>query len=801
MGRRTRRLALVTTAWLVLATPAAVQARAPASSDLEAAVERIVEVERVVVEAERAAANTGLEGDTDLAKRLVAGQLKLEESDFEGAAIVFLDLLQNHPQSPAATQAVYHLGEALLHLGMERWAGELFSRNLRDASAEARRFHQRSVARLLELAAPRRTTGFARQPGPSATPETRARLNAMGLSTQLEPPKGSIGADDEARLARWAVSFPAADRIPELRYALGRYLYLRGEHERARQELDPLSPIDLPLTKGGPGAEWRVRAAYVAAAATLALADFDDALERFSRITSARPSEPRDRQIVELAWMAIGRIEHDLGHHSAAVRAYRRVGRDSPFFPEAMYETAWTLLSKGRFDRAREALDRLLAYHPSSPIVSEIKQLRGKVRIQQRQYEEAENDFRVLHAEYEELKGQVAGRLHAEGEASRYFAAVVAEDMENFGLGSVLPARAIPLARGLPRTTQAVDLAREVGRVTAELHETRALLARMEDAIESNQRARVFRDLGAHVASLDTADKDVLEVKEDLVRRLGARLRGQTRNRLEAQAKKLRARLDEPAGERDGDSKSMAVRLRRLDEQALGLERAIGAQRAQLVATERSYQEARGGKSIDRAAFLAQAAELRETIAAQENDLARLRERIERTEGRMRFHDPSRAARDRAAAAYRSHLAHMYDSYSKVSRDPESDELWRRTDALEQRLARARLALDRTAIVRLRHARRVLVEERANLDAYLVELGAKRNATKSLVAEVMEASSRDVVEEIDALIIRSEVGLLDVAWSKKAVEEAEARRLETQRDRDVGDIEEAVQMGLEDLQR
>jgi hypothetical protein len=498
--------------------------------------------------------------------------------------------------------------------------------------------------------------------------------------------------------------------------------------------------------------------------------------------------------------MAIGRIEHDLGHHSAAVRAYRRVGRDSPFFPEAMYETAWTLLGQGRFERAREALDRLLAYHPDSPIVSEIKQLRGKVRIQQRQYEEAENDFRVLRAEYEQLRGQIAGRLHAEGEATRYFAAVVSEDMENFGLGSVLPVRAIPLARTLPRTTQAVDLAREVGSVENELHETRALLSRMEDAIESNQRARVFRDLGAHVASLDTADKEVIEVKEELVRRLGARLRGKTRNRLEAQAEKLRARVAKPGDESGGDGKGMTERLRKLDAQALALERALGAQRAQLVATERSYQAARGSKSLERAAFLTQAAELREAIAAQEDDLARLRERIGRAEGRLRFHDPSRGARERAVAAYRSHLEQMYGSYSKVSRDPESDELWRRAGALEQRLARARVALDQTAIRRLRHARRVLVEERANLDAYLVELGDKLGRTTSLVADVMAASSRDVVEEIDALVIRSEVGLLDVAWSKKAVEEEEARKLETQRDRDVRDIEGAVKMGLEDLQ-
>ncbi|MFY0539035.1 tetratricopeptide repeat protein [Nannocystis pusilla] len=64
---------------------------------------------------------------SDLAERLVAGQVQLEGGDAEGAAIVFLDLLENAPGTPAAVQARYYLGEALLQLRMRRWASECFS--------------------------------------------------------------------------------------------------------------------------------------------------------------------------------------------------------------------------------------------------------------------------------------------------------------------------------------------------------------------------------------------------------------------------------------------------------------------------------------------------------------------------------------------------------------------------------------------------------------------------------------------------------------------------------------------------
>ena len=73
--------------------------------------------------------------------------------------------------------------------------------------------------------------------------------------------------------------------------------------------------------------------------------------------------------------------------------------------------------------------------------------------------------------------------------------------------------------------------------------------------------------------------------------------------------------------------------------------------------------------------------------------------------------------------------------------------------------------------------------------------------TKGLVGEVMAASYRDVVGELANLVTRSEVGLLDVAWSMKEDEAEEVRKLERARDRDLRDIDRALDMGLEELGR
>lgn len=755
------------------------------------------EAEENVVAAERAAAKESKPTATVLAKQLVEGQLLLAEGNAEGAAIKFLDLVENHGDTPAGTQAVFCLGDALIHLDMPRWSAELFSRNLGDTRPDAKRFHQRSVARLFDLAVPRRGEGFARKPGVSATPEVRARLQSLGLGTDSTPPKGVLDPANVERLGKWAASFPSAQRTAELRYAWGRFLFLTGKHGEAIAELDGLSPIDIPISRGGPDAQWRVRAAYVAASAAVAKGDLEDAVARFARITKVRPSDTGGRQIVELAWMALGRVHHDVDDTEAAVRAYRRIGRDSAYFAEAMYETAWTLLLAERYDQAVQALDLLLIYDPTSSIVPEIKQLRGKIRIQQRDYKGAEEEFLGLRREFDGLASQLGRRLSAKGDATDYFSAVVGEDMEHFSLAAVLPIGAVAVARTLPRAVQAEDLAREVGALERELADTRALLSRMEEAVRAKDKARLFNDLGAHAAGLDNVEDDLLTIDEALVARLaGERDLGSAERKREG----LRDKVDRPLGDKTDLQRRSVIRLQRLQEQAHKLDLFVSSMRAELVATERYYEETRKDQKIDHQGFLKDAAALRDMIAEHEMQVAALRERVSSAQAALRYDDPLRDAKAKAVLAYRQHLGAMYAALVKSGGIAEVDTLWKRSQGLHARAEKARSNLDRAAGKRLEGAVVVLTEERANLDGYLGELNTTKGTTKSLVADVLAASYADVVIELQSLVLRSEVGLLDVAWAMKEAETDEIQRLEIERDREMREIDRAIEMGLEDVQ-
>ena len=636
----------------------------PKPAKLADVAKAVAEQQQVVTHARKATRVPKKPTEERLAKRLVEGQLKLEERDVENAAIVFLDLIENHPDSQAAPQAVYFLGESLMLMDMNQWAAEMFSRNLRTSSVEARRFHQRSVARLFDLAIPRRKPGFARRPGFSATPEARARLRAIGVAVDTSPPSGNVAASDISRLVQWAQSYPASEREPELRYAFGRFLYLTGQNQKAQAELDALGRVDEPIENNASDLKWRLRAGYIAAAATLADNDRELALERFSTIAAVRAQRPEDRQIVDLARMAIGRIHHDEQQWDQAVAAYRRIGRDSPMFSEALYETSWTLLRAGHHDRAIQALDILLIYDPDSPLVPEIKQLRGKIKIQQRNYQAAEKEFMTLRREFDRLAKGLGRTLEQRGDASRYFAAVVGEDMEHFSLAALLPVAALPVARALPRALQARDIARLTGEVERELVETRALLTRMEEAVGAKQRARLFTDLAAHLAALNTAEMELTDAREQLVRRVVGRRPTRSLQTLERQRVRLRQRVDNPLGPRDASRASTLDRIQTLGEKVHKIELIVSALRAQLVATERYFEDTRNRQKINHQAFLTQAADLRDEMAALEQEGQRLRRQIARAESSLRFRDPWVLARRAALAKYRQHLEKMFASGS-----------------------------------------------------------------------------------------------------------------------------------------
>ena len=314
---------------VALFSPAVAHSAPTPSERLKAVELRTLDVERMVTEAEEGAKAQEPTSVKALARRLVEGQLLLAERDTERAAIVFLDLVENHPGTPAASQAMFFLGRALVELEMAPWATECFGRNLGDSTPDGRRYHQQSVAQLLRLLTPARDEGFARSPGLSATPERRARIRSLGGRVELGLRDSVLSKIDGERVLAWARSVPAAKRELELRYELGRALFLLDDFAAAYEELAAL----LEPEEGDRRAESiALRAGYIAGASALGRDEEEISLELFKFAVSLKAASEADDEIVSLAWMAQGRIHHDsascIHHHGNGRINNRRIDND-----------------------------------------------------------------------------------------------------------------------------------------------------------------------------------------------------------------------------------------------------------------------------------------------------------------------------------------------------------------------------------------------------------------------------------------------------------------------------------------
>jgi TolA-binding protein len=758
----------------------------------------IAAAEEIAAAAATAAAAPSGRSDAELARRLVAGQVMLRQKDSERAAIVFLDLLENAPDSPAAAQARFYLGEALVLLGMRRWAAECFSRTLADPGPEARRLHQRAVAKLLGLASPAQAPGHARRPGLGATPELRARLQSLGLTsaapqTPTDPPAGELGPPDVQRLRGWVQAIAPDQRIAELRYAYGRHLFLAREYAAAFAELDALAPVEGPLDARSPDLRWLVRATYVAGASAAALGRLDLAIARFDRLIGTRMLGAADREIRDLAWLARARLYFDQNDPAEALRAYRQVGRDSPLFPEALYETAWALLRAGRHEVALAALELLLAEFPDGAVASEALQLRGKLQVQQRAWKAAEAEFTALRRGFEQKARSLAGALTVEADAAAYYTEVARGEGREFDLAALLPRGAGVYARTMRRAVQAERLARETGEVDQALRETRELLARMEAVAAAPDRPLVFTDLGAHWTSLDAAGFQLAEAGELLLARAGAKLDAAGYARLEGERARRRRDLDTL---RTGKS----ARARKVDDAgaaAAELDGLAAGLRAQLVALERG--QLASGKPRT-AAFFAEATALRAALAEAEAGAAALRDRLVHGRATLRFTDPLISVRRAELAGYRAFLGAALAAAARAAGDPAVDRLLARLVRADARLAAAARVVAAAADQRLARALVVLREEHDNLARYAAEFTDLRARALTTVGEATAAAVRDVRAELGYWTVRAEVGLLDVAWALQASEQDEAERLERTRDQSYKELDRALDEVMEALE-
>ena len=686
-----------------------------------------------------------LKSATFVEERLTDGELYLRLEDYLRAAILLTDIVEHYPTHRAYPEALFLLGESLFfaddYLGARRRYSEVIDRS---GDPTFSPYLQPSLSRLIQIAIHTRDfrevdSYFSRLEAlPSSTLSiTTAYFRAKYLYNRAIPVADVLNAPVSAEIR-------GIDQ---------------GRLEQARKGF-----IAIPS-----GTEFSLRSKYFVGTIHTLRGEYTDAIAAFRSALGYEPANEEERKVIELTFLALGRVYYETEQLEQAVEAYRAVDQTSTKFDEALFELAWTYIRMGDAIQAERALEVLSVAAPDSPLNADGKVLRGDLLARNGRYDEAEVVFDEVRATFGPIRDELAMKRSQHPDLHEYFRIVVRENLGDFDIDDFLPEAArrwIDLEGDYER---ALEMLADLSEAKQLVRETDELAERIRAALSAPNRISVFADLRRQSERTTGLRNRAARARGTLIE-AEAQARGQRPGELEqivarrraAQAELLKMPTEtEGFVDRDleklGEFRAAERDLQGLRIEILGLEARIVASRAGLPAVD--------PQKVDRKALAAQLLEHEAEIKAYEQQLTWIRRRLE--VGRL--HVGVGDKRYQADDVKRSEFIDLVGRERKLagSAGPEYDAAFSRVAGLERQLDQRDSEI--AGVVRQRVSQMLITvdEETANLERYRAALRSLEGETEDVVGAITCLNFNRVHDRFYDLVLRADVGKVDVAWARR----------------------------------
>ena len=700
---------------------------------------------------------------TYVEERLTDGELFYRLQDYIRASIIFTDIVENFPQHRAYPDALYYLGDSLYRAGDYLGARTRFRELIAHAGDTRYRDHlQRALGRLIEIAI--HTRDFD-------------------------------GVEDYfAALSR----IPPSEIEATTNYYRAKYLYnravptdevLRGE-ESAQVDLATLEQARQAFEAVQAGSPYYPQARYFIGVIHTLREQYPQAIEAFRRVLRSPAESEEQRQVLELTQLALGRLYYETDQLDQAVEAYQAVPRTSANFHVALYEIAWVYIRMGDGIRAERALEVLSVAAPDSRFIPDGKILRANLLLRNGRLDDANQLFREVAREFGPVRRQLDQMLEEHDDPRAYFRSLVRDNMESFDATSFLPPLAQRWASLEGDMDRALSVLADLSQARQLVRETSQLVERLEAALSQPNRVAVFQDLRLQVERATALRNRAARARRDLLRRFEDEGGGSGLADARRQRRAIERFLDGmPVDEDEFDSFDDEVlgRDRRLGRELVRLEVELQGMEARIVAMDRYLtdtsedRDASGVAAIRRelAGHREAVQEYREQIRQLEIALEASRLQVGPGDARYQRHERLRREHARLAALEREQM-----------QNPRMRDLFARVDRVESQLDEREQEILRLVDERTTEIRRQLREEAQNIVGYRQALTGLESETEEVVGGVTYENFLQVQQRFYDLVLRADVGRIDVAWSRREEHRTRVEMLTRQRAREMRNLDD-----------
>jgi tetratricopeptide (TPR) repeat protein len=696
-------------------------------------------------------------------RRLVDAQVAFAIGDYDTASLALFDLVGKTSGTDKEI-AQFYLAESLYQKG-DRGAARAYYQELIAASNAASRYYTPALVRIVEIAI----------------------------------------TEADAASAEHALGQLGGGR-PVVPYIQGKYAFSQGKYDDA-----------IGMFASVPkGSEYELQAAYYTGTAQVAKQDVAKATEIFNDLIDRKPRTNSDRRVIELAQLALGRLYYEREQPSKSIDAYLLVDRRSDLFPAALYEVAWVYVKSKQYDKALTALELLGRLDPQSTTTPRVKILEGNLRIRKAQmlrqaqiagtanteekstpvaeYTKAEKLFTDTNAAYLPAYMALSRMVDGTLDPASYIDQIAGRTTHVFASAAPIPEAAAHWLREEPDEQRVVGVETDRGSVQRHLDESTATIDRLEGVLATGDRLTLYPALSSRRLRIAAIQHDLIAIRNDLADKAIA---GGGSSGATAQRKALAsqyAALGDPErahGERTGQAQASYDAV---GDGALEVQKAIMETQAIAVAL-RTY--AVSGLMADDARNTLQTEIQTATTEAQsiEDELASIDREIVLGKDLAGVGD----ADWQRARELRAQLV------AALNAENQGFTSQGRSSALADQAARLAVQLDQTdaqidsMISRgIDEIKATLTKERASVAEYRQLLAEYEAEARELGASLLGKSFKDVKDKLYDVVIRTDVGNVDVAWSQKEDNDDDLKRLGLAKSRDLKQLRDEFKFVLDE---
>jgi len=715
-----------------------------------------------------------------LLQRFSDAEIRKLLGDYATASVLFYDLVANKDfqKTPRYVDALYYLADSLYEL--KNFLGaRLYLRQLLDLRGK---YYKEALARYLEIA---------------------GRLNFF------------VGVDDYITQARGL----SGGALPaELSYVYGKWLFRREDLPVEERVPKALQVFDgLAREAGGP---LRLQSIYFMGVGHVRLKTWDKAIEAFTQVTQMTARDARDRKVQELAEMSLGRVYFEVGKYDEAVEHYSRVSQLSENFPDSLYEIAWCYVRKGELRKAKDATEVLLLVAENSVLAPEAKILQGTLLQKLQSYEQALDTYNGVINEYAPVRDEIDALLTVNKDPVAYFDELLARNEKSLDVTKLLPPAALKWASTRNDVADAVSITNALDESRKGLADSRDIATRIlksldERGVDSFPLLQEgYSRAGAVETIITRAEEALTAIEGELV---GTKLTPEQQQQLDAaraDEKALKARIETlptTTGEIAERRARIQAAIDALEKQAFQLSIEAQSQAAQLVAVRKYVDDTRaqrkGNKTAadDEKAFLERVTNEQNGIDATLAEIDDLRKRLA---GERNNADKAVSGEDALRKQYAGVLDQERVIYNQLRAGlpDENRRLLGRidvvradADALKDRVNRAKGTIRERVERRAQKLREQVLAEATLLEGFSKDTDAITGETRNLVGRIAFDSFRRVQKSFYDLVLKADVGVVDVSFQRKQDKTSEIQKKSAAKDRELKQLEDEFKDVLKDV--